>query len=258
MVWGIVRALVPESLKNRLRKFVWMRLNPSWRLNSGLLIRVLNYNDWIIYNDIFVEGEYDTAIDDLLQDSRGWQRPAQVLDLGGNVGFFALRLAHLFLRAERTNFRVTMVEGSPSTYVELLERLGANKEQLRDRVTAINGLVGNRTGEGQIGQGVAHGENTILGDASRGVRVSFVDLEMLATTWQRIDLLKCDIEGAEELFLGNYADLLARTDRAVFEFHHDKCDIARCRRLLVDAGLDPAKTIREFGHCSVELFLRSG
>jgi FkbM family methyltransferase len=258
MVWGIVRALVPESLKNRLRKFVWMRLNPSWRLNSGLLIRVLNYNDWIIYNDIFVEGEYDTAIDDLLQDSRGWQRPAQVLDLGGNVGFFTLRLAHLFLRAERTNFRVTMVEGSPATYAELLERLGANKEQLRDRVTTVPGLVGKRTGEGQIGQGVAHGENTILGDASRGVRVSFVDLEKVVATWQRIDLLKCDIEGAEELFLGNYADLLARTDRAVFEFHHDKCDIARCRRLLADAGLDPAKTIREFGHCSVELFLRSG
>jgi FkbM family methyltransferase len=258
MVWGIVRALVPESLKNRLRKFVWMRLNPSWRLNSGLLIRVLNYNDWIIYNDIFVEGEYDTAIDDLLQDSRGWQRPAQVLDLGGNVGFFTLRLAHLFLRAERTNFRVTMVEGSPATYAELLERLGANKEQLRDRVTTVPGLVGKRTGEGQIGQGVAHGENTILGDASRGVQVSFVDLEKVVATWQRIDLLKCDIEGAEELFLGNYADLLARTDRAVFEFHHDKCDIARCRRLLADAGLDPAKTIREFGHCSVELFLRSG
>jgi FkbM family methyltransferase len=258
MVWGIVRALAPESLKNRLRKFVWMRLNPSWRLNSGLIIRILNYNDWIIYNDIFVDGEYDAAINDLLHDTRNWSRPVQVLDLGGNVGFFTLRLAHLFLRGERTNFRVTMVEGSPATYAELLERLGANKEQLRDRVTTVPGLVGKRTGEGQIGQGVAHGENTILGDASRGVQVSFVDLEKVVATWQRIDLLKCDIEGAEELFLGNYADLLARTDRAVFEFHHDKCDIARCRRLLADAGLDPAKTIREFGHCSVELFLRSG
>jgi hypothetical protein len=26
--------------------------------------------------------------------------------------------------------------------------------------------------------------------------------------------------------------------------------------LLADAGLEPAKKIREFGHCSVELFLR--
>lgn len=256
MSWGIVRRLAPESLKNRLRKFVWMRLNPSWRLNSGVLIRVLNYNDWIIYNDIFVEGEYDAAIDDLLQDSRDWSRPVQVLDLGGNVGFFTLRLAHLFLRAERANFRVTMVEGSPSTYAELRERLGANEEELRDRVTAVHGLVGNRTGEGQIGQSFVHGENTILGEGSRGARVSFVDLGELAGTWQRIDLLKCDIEGAEELFLGNYADLLAKTDRAVLEFHHDKCDIANCRRLLADAGLEPAKIIREFGRCSVELFLR--
>ena len=257
MLWGIVRALAPESLKNRLRKFVWMRLNPSWTLNSGLLIRVLNYNDWMIYNDIFVEGEYDPAIENLLKASRDESRPLQVLDLGGNVGFFTLRLAHLLLRAERPNFRVTMVEGSPSTYAELLERLGANQELLRDRVTAVHGLAGNRAGEAQIVQGVAHGENTLFGEGSRGARVSFVDLEMLAAAWPRIDLLKCDIEGAEEIFLGNYADLLTKTDRAVFEFHHDKCDVANCRRLLAGAGLIPAKTIREFGHCSVELFLRS-
>lgn len=256
MLWGILRSLAPESLKNRLRKFIWMRLNPSWMLNSGLLIRVLNYNDWIIYNDIFVEGEYDVAIDELLRDSRDWSHPVQVLDLGGNVGFFTLRVAHLFLRAERANFRVTMVEGAPSTYAELLERLGVNEKRLGDRITAIHGLVGNRTGEGQIGQGVAHGENTILGEGSRGARVSFVDLEEVAGAWPRIDLLKCDIEGAEELFLAAYADLLAITDRAVLEFHHDKCDIAHCRQLLADAGLQPAKTIREFGHCSVELFLR--
>jgi FkbM family methyltransferase len=257
MWWRTVRALAPESLKNRLRKFVWMRLNPSWTLNSGLLIRVLNYNDWMIYNDIFVEGEYDAAIEDLLDASHDGSRPLQVLDLGGNVGFFTLRLAHLLLRADRPNFRVTMVEGSPSTYAELLERLGANKQQLGDRVTAVHGLAGNRTGEAQIVQGVAHGENTIFGGASRGARVSFVDLGELTATWPRIDLLKCDIEGAEEIFLGSYADLLEKTDRAVFEFHHDKCDVAHCRRLLADAGLNPAKTIREFGHCSVELFLRS-
>jgi FkbM family methyltransferase len=257
MLWRTVRALAPEALKNRLRKFVWMRLNPSWTLDSGLLIRVLNYNDWMIYNDIFVEGEYDAAIEDLLSASHEGARPLHVLDLGGNVGFFTLRLAHLLLRAER-EFRVTMVEGSPSTYAELLERLGANQELLRDRVTAVHGLAGKRTGEAQIVQGVAHGENTIFGEASRGARVSFVDLEKLTATWPRIDLLKCDIEGAEEIFLGNYADLLAKTDRAVFEFHHDKCDVAHCRRLLAEAGLSPAKTIREFGHCSVEFFRRSG
>src|SRR5688572_11630637 len=257
MIWGMARALAPESLKNKLRKFVWMRLNPSWTLNSGLVIRVLNYNDWMIYNDIFVEREYDAAIEDLLAESDA-SRPLQVLDLGGNVGFFTLRLAHLLLQAGRTDFRVTMVEGSPSTYPELLERLGANKELLGDRVTALHGLAGNRTGEAQIVQGVAHGENTIFGETSRGTTVPFLDLEKLAGNWPRIHLLKCDIEGAEEIFLGNYSDLLAKTDRAVFEFHHDKCDIPHCRQMLADAGLSPAKTIREFGHCSVELFSRGG
>ncbi len=125
-------------------------------------------------------------------------------------------------------------------------------------MTALHGLAGNRTGEAQIVQGAAHGENTIFGETSHGTRVPFLDLEKLAGNWPRIDLLKCDIEGAEEIFLGNYPELLAKTDRAVFEFHHDKCDVPHCRQMLAEAGLMPAKTIREFGHCSVELFSRSG
>ena len=37
-------------------------------------------------------------------------------------------------------------------------------------------------------------------------------------------LLKCDIEGAELLFLENYEDLLGKVRNAVFELHHEQCD----------------------------------
>ncbi|MBA2432136.1 MAG: hypothetical protein H0V56_08480 [Chthoniobacterales bacterium] len=60
----------------------------------------------------------------------------------------------------------------------------------------------------------------------------------------------------EELFLRNYGNLLRRVDRAVFELHHDKCDVPNCRRLLAEAGLQPLRVVREFGQCSVELFAR--
>ncbi len=251
-----LRALVPEALKNKARKFVWMRLNPSWRLNSGVTVRVLNYNDWMIYNDIFVEGEYDAAINDLLAGTAGFSAPAHILDLGGNVGFFTLRLAHLFLSANRRNFEVAVVEGSPATFAELKERLAVNEELVGDRVTALHGLAGKRSGEAHILQTVSHGENSIIGQTNRGPSVDFIDLGRVTANWPRIDLLKCDIEGAEELFLSSYADLLAKTDRTVFEFHHDKCNVDQCRRLLGDAGLAPLKTIRQFGQCSVEFFVR--
>ena len=256
MLAGIFKSLVPDQFKRKLRKFVWMRLNPSWTLRSGIIIRVLNYNDWMIYNDIFVDGEYDGAIDRLLRGSADPARPARVLDLGGNVGFFTFRLADTFLRSGQKNFNLIMVEGSPSTCAELRERLKWNENLLANRVSVVNGLVGDRTGVGQIAEGEFHGENTLFSSASNTKSVPFVDLDNLVKTWDRIDLLKCDIEGAEEMFLRNYSDLLRKTGCAVFEFHHDKCDIPLCHRLLAEAGLANAVTIREFGRCSVEFFSR--
>jgi FkbM family methyltransferase len=254
MLARTIKSLVPEALKWKLRKWVWMRLNPSWQLRSGLVIRVLNYNDWIIYNDIFVDGEYDLPIDELL---RGASDGTRVLDLGGNVGFFTLRVADVFLRHGRSDFEVVMVEGSPSTFAELNQRLAANDKLLRERVRSVNGLAGERTGEAVIAENPSHGENTILSPARGGRRVPFVDLDELVRRWPRIDLLKCDIEGAEELFIRNYRDLLGKSERAVFEFHHDLCDIAACRRYLAEAGLTEAQTLREFGRCSVEFFFRA-
>lgn len=256
MMARALRSLVPDALKWKLRKWVWARLNPSWTLRSGITIRVLNYNDWIIYNDIFVDGEYDRAIDDLLRETSSPTRPVRVLDLGGNVGFFTLRLAHAFLYAGRKGFEVVVVEGSPSTFAELRERLATNEALLAGRVRAVHGLAGERAGSGEIAESASHGENTLFSEARGRQSVSFVDLAELVRPWERVDLLKCDIEGAEELFLSHYPDLLRKTDRAVFEFHHHQCDVVRCRSLLADAGLEQAATIREFGHCSVEFFSR--
>lgn len=256
MLWQKLRSLVPHWIKRKLRKFVWMRLNPSWILRSGIVVRVLSYSDWMIYNDIFVDGEYDDAINNVLESGAKQSGAARVLDLGANVGFFSLRLADAFLRKGADNFDVIAVEGSPLNCGELRERLAANKNILRDRVRAINGLIGHRTGTGEISEGESCGENTIVSEAGSGARVQFVDLDELMRAWAVIDLLKCDIEGAEELFLRNYPDLLRKTACAVFEFHHDKCDTPRCRELLASAGLGKQLTIRQFGHCSVEFFQR--
>ena len=149
MLARTVKSLVPDALKWKLRKWVWMRLNPSWQLRSGIIIRVLNYNDWMIYNDIFVDGEYDPPIEELLA---GTPNGARVLDLGGNVGFFTLRVADVFLRQGRSDFEVIMVEGSPSTFAELNQRLAANEKLLQKRVRSVNGLAGERTGAAVIAE----------------------------------------------------------------------------------------------------------
>jgi hypothetical protein len=78
-----------------------------------------------------------------------------------------------------------------------------------------------------------------------GARASYVDLSVLLGSTARIDLLKCDIEGAELLFLQNYPDLLQKVDVAVFEFHRDMCDVDRCQALLVEYGFTRSHVSRE-------------
>ena len=64
----------------------------------------------------------------------------------------------------------------------------------------------------------------------------YIDLNSLFTQHPHIDLLKCDIEGAELLFIQHYPELLRKVRVAVFEFHDDMCDTQQCRRLLSAYG----------------------
>ena len=71
-----------------------------------------------------------------------------------------------------------------------------------------------------------------------------------------INLLKCDIEGSEELFFDSYPQLLRRVDLIVVEFHPHLNDVSRCRRLLSGAGLDHHRSLRVYSDGSVEVFAR--
>jgi hypothetical protein len=57
-------------------------------------VKVASKGEWWVYNDIFVDGEYDMPIHTALED-RSPVRPFIVLDLGANVGYFALRVLDL-------------------------------------------------------------------------------------------------------------------------------------------------------------------
>jgi hypothetical protein len=78
-----------------------------------------------------------------------------------------------------------------------------------------------------------------------GVRVGYVDLNPLFTLIPRIDLLKCDIEGAELLFIQNYPELLRKVRVAVFELHDDLCDTQQCRRLLNEYSFTYQAVLRQ-------------
>ena len=78
-----------------------------------------------------------------------------------------------------------------------------------------------------------------------GTEVAYIDLLLLLAREPVIDLLKCDIEGAELLFIQNYPDLLRKVRVAVFELHDHLCDTQQCRRLLREYGFTQQAVLRQ-------------
>lgn len=249
----------------KLRHFVsdwtmdqcWRLLNLSWTLETGIRIDVRSRVEWVIYNDIFVDGEYGTPVDTLFLNLP--ENPV-IVDIGANVGMFAQYFFHrwrqTFGETGESRVRLIGVEGTPRTYRELQRRLA--QSGLLEKTGYHNGLVGRRSGEAYISTSFFHGTNSIMGQRSRfGQMVPFLDLETLLPPGP-VHLLKCDIEGAEELFLENYPDLLRRVERMVLELHPQRCDTSRCVALLADAGLTRRTVLRDSpDDFSIEFFERA-
>lgn len=249
-----LRRAIPARFVEPLRRLLWRLPNLRRRLPSGLDVRVESPSDWVIYNDIFVDGEYDDAIRAVIADAPA-DRPLTILDLGANVGYFALRLADAALR-RGTDLRLIAVEPSPRLVRQLEQRLA--QQALAERVEVVPGLAGQRVGEGRLFESPLHFEHsTTPRRGAKGVPVPYLDLDRLAAGWPEIDLLKCDVEGAELEVLQTYADtLLPKVRHAVVELHHTRCDTARCVEILTAAGLTGERVLREAHGCSVILASR--
>lgn len=247
---GLLRRLAKRHLRDRAIRFGRLR----YRLPSGIEVTVADHSDWVVYNDLFVLGEYDAPIEHLLASPAGG--PLRVLDLGANVGYFILRLAHLLRRRGEplARLELTAVEGHPRVFGELRARLARHAE-LAARCHLVGGLVGERAGEGRI-EDPGFSAMARVTPRGGGVAAPYVDLDLLPIAGGRIGLLKCDIEGSEERFLRAYPDLLDKVDSAIFELHRDLCDAGACHAALAAAGLTRWSTLREEGSLAVRWYLR--
>jgi FkbM family methyltransferase len=245
-----------KGARSSYRDWRWRARSLEHTLPSGLRIQVNSFSDWVVYNEVFVDGEYDPVIDTVLAAAG---REAWTLDLGANVGLFTLRLMDRWIRSDRRDQppHVVCVEGAPATFRVLARNL--EQPPLTSACTLHLGLAGQRSGTGSISTSAHTGVNSIVDRSPSFSRapVPFLDLTRLVPSDARIALLKCDIEGAEELFLSNYADLLQRVDTAVVELHHQFCSPVTCRELLSSAGLHRVSVLKTYGDdCTLEWFAR--
>lgn len=244
---------LPRGLKDPLRRGLWRQLALEWRLNSGVLVRVASHADWVVHNELFVDGEYDLPIRRVLEEVRSG--PVVIADLGANIGCFGLRVADLARRTgfPRERLRLEMVEGAPTVFAELRERWERENPIVPGAVRLHHGLVGERRGAARLAESHVHFGNTV---GEEGVVVPYLDLEQLFADVPVIHLLKCDIEGSEVALLRNYASWLAKAERIAIEFHHDKLARDEGCRLLAAAGFGRHELLRESVAFSVHYFAR--
>src|SRR5690349_7999836 len=156
------KKLVPLPLKKvilKIRAARFFKYRLGWTVRSGIKVEVTNDSEWVIYNDIFVDGEYDIPIQQALSSEH--RRPLNVIDLGANVGFFTLRYIDLLRRSGRDPSRMVLVEGAPAVAVELRRRLFELNEGLTG-IRVVEGLVGDRAGTAKIAQHNFHAMNSLF------------------------------------------------------------------------------------------------
>jgi FkbM family methyltransferase len=244
-------------LWNPARGLHWRRLKLTCQLPSGLRVEVANRSDWEIYNEVLVNGEYDVPINFAL-DQRTVGECFRVVDLGANVGYFTFRCADRFFRrySDREHLCITLIEGSPAVFTDLQRRV-RGEPTLLPLVTLRHGLVGRREGEAYLsGSHIHYGNGIVIEPTLGATLVPFIDLAAEFAAWPQIDLLKCDIEGAECDFIQNYPELLRKVRCGVFEFHLYGGDIDQCRLLLQSYGLSRHSVLRETPTFAVEFYWR--
>ena len=229
----------------------WSAVDLRRTLQSGQVVEIASDSDWWVYNEVFVDRVYDDAIERALGRAVPGS-PLVCVDLGANVGFFSARVVELAHMRGVEALRLYLVEGSPTLAGALPRRLRSTPPAVV--VEVIHGLVGQRRGRGALGEVAFSARNSLSLAHNAGITppgeipvrpVDYVDLAEVVPE-QRIDLLKCDVEGAEQTVLETYADdVLPRVGVAVVELHRRLVDVDACRAALHAGGLTEIAVLEE-------------
>jgi FkbM family methyltransferase len=140
--------------------------------------------------------------------------PATILDLGANIGLSAIYFARCY-----PGSRIACVEPMPGNLKLLIRNLRENAveaEVIAAAIDAKDGVVAMEYGAADYGHKIAPATTS----ASLEVASVSVPSIMHRLGWDRIGLLKIDIEGHEHVLLSNACEWLADVDALCVEYHH--------------------------------------
>lgn len=242
--WDVVksawRRIFPDALQ---RAPVW------YEFPSGIGVRIDSVETLSILIELFAVQPYAAALD-LSAPSRC------VVDLGAHRGLFVLFACHHLRAKGGPDPQFVCVEADRRNLVHAGRQLSANG--LDRNVRLVHGAVaGQRQGEVDFYVHPRfHGRGHIQAAPRWTTRVvPVVDLAR-EIPFDRIDLLKIDVEGAEQSVFQEYPDLLARTRVLVAEMHLQRIDHSLCRKILEGSGLRYQQCTFQWRDIRVEIYAR--
>jgi FkbM family methyltransferase len=205
-----------KSLYNRVLQRKWARHFPAWGHFATIYLKGisdpfylrLGSTDWLVLEEIYFHGEYDSLSQLDLTDVR------TIIDLGANVGL-SVRL----WRRKYPDAIVLAVEPDPENMSALHRNHGADPKIMTVQacIGASEGIVRLDRSGGAWGVRMANGSTQ-----DSGIEVQSLPLSEILRQQKidgPIDLLKCDIEGAEAEVFANCADWINRVRAVVLEIH---------------------------------------
>ncbi len=156
--------------------------------------------------------------------------PATILDLGANIGLSAIYFARFYPQS-----RIACVEPVPENLKLLIRNLRDNAVEtdvIAAAIDAKDGVVAIERGAADYGHRIAA--------APVSLEVASVSVPSILRRlgWDRIGLLKIDIEGHESVLLSQACEWLADVDALCVEYHHDFAE-AELGRLARQFGFLP-------------------
>ncbi len=158
---------------------------------------------------------------------------AVVYDIGAHYGYYSL-LASQIVGASG---QVVAVEPSPRNLLVLRQHIALNGCA---NVTLVESAVGNHEGEARFDNRAGSGVGRLSAEGPLTVQLTTMDA--LARNYPKPDVLKIDVEGAEEAVLWGGRRVLESAKPAIFLSTHGSHLLENCRR-----------TLREFGYQLREL-----
>jgi FkbM family methyltransferase len=174
--------------------------------------------DWAALQEVLIENEYGALAPYITS------KPSPVvLDLGANIGTFALFVASLAREAKLHSY-----EPSTATYAILSANAAANPSLAWTTTRAAAWHE-----DGTISFSNASASTAGRVEATGDERVPALSLASIVKhCGGAIDIAKIDIEGAEEALLAGRNAELAAIETLVVEMHPDRCDCARVEATL--------------------------